>query len=152
MRIENRNPIVEIQETVEVIQGNHSIILEKGDKIEIIGGKLQEKEDYYDPNYGGTSQYYKNIFGLKYTDSVKYFAGEFEAYWLIDLIGSYFKKLRAYEFLVITVDVKGDEAVLTAREDTDMPIILKKNIDFTDLKVNVKFYLSDGVLMFPSDY
>lgn len=152
MRIENKNPIVEIKETTEVIQGNHSIILEKGDKIEIIGGKLQEKEDYYDPNYGGTSQYYKNIFGLKYTDSVKHFAGEYGAYWLIDLIGSYFKKLRKYSFLIIYLDVKGDEAVLTAREDIDMPIILKKNIDFTDLKVNVKFYLSDGVLMFPSDY
>ena len=152
MRIENRNPIVEIQETVEVIQGNHSIILEKGDKIEIIGGKLQEKEDYYDPNFYGTSVYYKSMFGLKYTESIKSFATEYEAYWLIDLIGSYFKKLRAYEFLVITVDVKGDEAVMTVREDTDMPIILKKNIDYTDLKVNVKFYLTNDVLMFPSDY
>ncbi|NCB02065.1 MAG: hypothetical protein EOM67_07840 [Spirochaetia bacterium] len=71
---------------------------------------------------------------------------------MIDLIGSYFKKLRAYEFLVITVDVKGDEAVMTVREDTDMPIILKKNIDYTDLKINVKFYLTNDVLMFPSDY
>jgi hypothetical protein len=50
------------------------------------------------------------------------------------------------------VDVKGDKAVMTVREDTDMPIILKKNIDYTDLKVNVKFYLTNDVLMFPSDY
>ena len=152
MRIENRNPIVEIQETVEVIQGNHSIILEKGDKIEIIGGSIQEAVEYYDPEFNGTSRYFKNILGLKYTESVKYFAEEHGAFWLVDMIGSYLNKLRKYSFLIIYLDVKGDEAVLTAKEDTDMPIILKKNIDFTDLKVNVKFYLSDGVLMFPSDY
>lgn len=151
MRIEKKNPIVEIQETTEIVQGGHSLILEKGDKVEVITA-MNEATDYYDPNFYGTSVYYKSMFGLKYTESIKSFATEYEAYWLIDLIGSYFKKLRAYEFLVITVDVKGDEAVMTVREDTDMPIILKKNIDYTDLKVNVKFYLTNDVLMFPSDY
>ncbi|NCB02064.1 MAG: hypothetical protein EOM67_07835 [Spirochaetia bacterium] len=79
MRVEKKNPIVEIQETTEIVQGGHSLILEKGDKVEVITA-MNEATDYYDPNFYGTSVYYKSMFGLKYTESIKSFAKEYEAY------------------------------------------------------------------------
>jgi hypothetical protein len=89
---------------------------------------------------------------VSHTDSVKYFAEKKKAYWAIDVVNSYFPKLSRYDFLVLTFDVKGKSCRFEAREDTGSPVIVKQNITYTDLDQSVKMYLSNGVLMFPSDY
>ena len=44
----------------------------------------------------GTENYWRHLFGLKYTDGVKAHADIAEAYWLIDAIASYQVELKKY--------------------------------------------------------
>jgi len=110
--------------------------------------------EYYDPCFYGTEQYWKMpYFGeFGYTDSVKHFCTEYEAYWTLDVIASYYKELKKYAFLVITFDVADSKCVFNAREDTGRKAVCMQKIEYTDLKISVKLYLTNSVLMFPSDY
>lgn len=115
--------------------------------------KLLRESQYYDPNFGGTETYYKHpMFKFNYTESVKYFCEEKEAYWVLDVVGSYMRKFMRYNFLILIFDVNDGEAVFYAQEDTGQSKIVRQEIPYTDLDVSVKFYLIDNVLMFPSDY
>lgn len=139
--------IFEIQEEVALQQKDGVVILEVGDKIQVV-------EDYYDPRRGPGDTYYTNpLYSMKYTLGVKEFASEMRAYWLVDLIGIYYTKdIATRPFLIVTVDVTGNSAVITFKEDTYAPVIATKEIDYTDLPVSVRFYLIDGILLFPSEY
>lgn len=107
---------------------------------------------YYDPYMNGTEVYWTSMFGFNYTDSVKYFAQIYNAYWTIDLIGSYLPKLKALDFLVIYFDVENNQCNFYVKEDADTPDIVSQFIYYTDLTVSIKLYLTNSVLMFPSDY
>lgn len=108
--------------------------------------------DYYDPCYNGTDQLWRHPLGLNYTDSVRDFCREKSAYWTLDVVASYLPQLHGYEFLVICFDVDGNRCSFYAREDSDLPNVIRQDIPFTDLCVSIKLYLVDAVLMFPSDY
>lgn len=98
----------------------------------------------------GTEEWHKHQFGLKYTDGVKFLAENSGAYWLVDAIASYQKK---ESFQLWTLTVTDHRAVLEMREDSDAPIIVQQNIEFTDFPLpEIKLYLVDGVLMLPSEY
>lgn len=109
---------------------------------------------FYDPGFHGTESYHKHMFGLKFTDSVNFFAKEKGAYWLIDVVASYRRAVGNKPFVVcyLIKNKTGDGAKFSMREDSDRPDFVKQAIQFTDLDVNVKMYLDNGVLMFPSDH
>lgn len=109
------------------------------------------KKTYYDPGFHGTDNYYKApAINFVYTDSVKYFCHEKEAYWILDVISSYNFK---YDFLVLTFDLTGENAVVfTAKEDDGRPNIAEQYIPFTTLDVSVKLYMEGNVVLFPSDH
>lgn len=107
---------------------------------------------YYDPCYHGTETYWRHPFGLLYTDSVRDFAETYQAYWSLDVVASYLPEIKQYEFLVIYFDVKDETCSFYCREDSDTPNVIEQYIEYTDLKVSVKLYLVDKILMFPSDY
>ena len=111
-------------------------------------------KDYYDPCFYGTETYWKMpYFGeFAYTDSVKSFCTKYEAYWTLDVIASYYKEFKKYSFLVITFDVANSSCIFNAREDTGKKPVRTQNIEYTDLTVSIKLYLTNNVLMFPSDY
>ena len=110
-------------------------------------------ENYYDPQFMGTEQYYRHPIGaFLYTDSIKHFCEKKEAWWTLDLIGSYVPILKKYDFLVLTFDVTGNTAVFHAKEDTDQPDIVTQEIEYTDLPESVKLYWENGVALFPSDH
>jgi hypothetical protein len=109
------------------------------------------ERNYYDPRYNGTDNYWKHPLGLVYTDSVKAFCIEHQAYWTIDVVASYLPTLRHYPFLVIYFDVDESRCSFYAIEDTGEPDIIRQEIEYTDLKVSIRLYLIDGILMFPSD-
>ncbi|MBN2088202.1 hypothetical protein JW964_01240 [candidate division KSB1 bacterium] len=45
------------------------------------------------------------------------------------------------------------ERIVTMKEDTDMPIVIKQKIPYTDFPLtSTKLYLVDEVLMFPAEY
>ncbi len=106
----------------------------------------------------GTECYYKHWLGLKYTDGVKYLCDSCQSYWLIDAIASY--QTRKFltdpmlaEFQCWTLKVNPDKsATLTCERNTD-DIAVKQKIPFTDFPLNsIKLYLTDRVLLLPSEY
>lgn len=108
--------------------------------------------DYYDPNSGGTENYWKHPLGFVFTDDVKEFVEEYKAYWTLDVVGSYMPKFKKYDFLLLTFDVEDSKCTFTAKEDLGQPNIIRQFIPFTDLTVSIKLYLDNGVLMFPGSY
>lgn len=117
---------------------------------------MPKERDYYDPKFYGTENWYKGM-GFLYTDSVKSHSMEFAAYWILDVVGSYMDKIRASkeDFLIFTFDVDDSKCRFECKND-NRKIILSQDIEYTDLKHSVKFWMEyDGVhyvLMFPSDH
>ena len=105
-------------------------------------------------SFTGTEYYYRHFTGLKFTDGIKYLADKTDCYWLIDLIGSYQNLLKEIPFQVWTVKVnKGGYAVVTCREDTNEPVIVKQEIEYTDFPLSeFECYCIDGVLILKSEY
>lgn len=112
---------------------------------------MSDITNYYDPNFNGTETWWKHPYGLLYTDSVRDFAEKNGAYWAIDVVASYLPDLKQYDFLVCYFDVAGNHCSFYCREDTALPDIVRQEIEYTDLKMSIRLYLIDGVLMFPSD-
>lgn len=111
------------------------------------------EKDYYDPGFHGTEQYHRHpIGGVLFTDSVNFFCEEFQAWWTLDVVGSYQERLKPFDFLVVTFDVDGSEAVFTVKEDDGIPPLITQEIEFTDLKVSIKLFYENGILLFPSDH
>lgn len=115
---------------------------------------------YYDPQSTRTEKYnrFNTLSPLVCTDAVLEFAREYKAFWALDIVASYGRKLRDYtrrtsnRFFILTFDVKDGKCTFRAREDTDSAIIVQQRIEYTDLSVSVKWYFIDGVVLFPSEY
>lgn len=102
----------------------------------------------------GSLSYFRHITGGIYTEGVQNVAEIAGAYWLIDDIFSYARK---EEIQFWTLEVKGAKAVLTMREDSDRPEIVRREIEFTDFPEGTwKFYVAMQekvpVLMVPREY
>lgn len=111
----------------------------------------EEIKDGLSQCYGGTEQYYNHwTKSIKFTDGVKNLAESAECYWLIDAIASYRRKEHFQVWKLIVTDSK---AVLTMQEDSDMPIIVKQKIGYTDFPLpEITLWLIDGVLIHPNEY
>ncbi len=111
--------------------------------------KTLVKEDL--SQFTGTAKYYKHFTGsLVYTDGVKYLADKAGAHWLIDIVASYRRK---EPFQVWELKVADQKGVVTMKEDTDKPELVKQKIPFTDFPLeSITLYLIDGVLLLPSEY
>ena len=108
-------------------------------------------------NFIGTENYFKHSIGnFNYTDGIKFLAEQAQCYWLVDLVGSYqhLKKVKDAPFQLWELTVNEDNsAVVTMKEDSDMPVIIKQEIPFTDFPLaHIKLYLTDNVLLLPSEY
>jgi hypothetical protein len=106
----------------------------------------------------GTENWWKHWTGrITFTDGVKFLAEKAGAFWLIDLVASHqTARLRQEEFQVwiLTVDrSKTPMAVATCQADTDEPLLVKQEIEYTDFPLPlIKLWLVDGVLMLPGEY
>ena len=113
----------------------------------------------------GTTQYIKHFTGLLvFTDGVNQLRQDADAFWLVDAIASYQIEHKDKEFQIweLAVDTEKKTAVLTMKEDSDKPKLVKKEIAFTDFPLsNVKIYVQLGsidgvnpvlVLMLTSEY
>jgi len=115
---------------------------------------IAEREiDYYDPQFCGTDNHWSlPSGGFKYCDSIKHFCTEYQAYWTLDVVNSYIKELKEFGFAVIYFDVKDGKCTFHVKRDSNLPDIVCQEIPFTDLTVSVKWFLEEGVLLFPSDH
>lgn len=104
--------------------------------------------------FTGTENWYRHWLGILYTDGVKFLAEKAGAYWLIDAVASYQRKLKDVPFQVWTLDVKKDNsAILQMREDSDMPVRVEQVIEYSDFPLeSIRLYFIDGVLLLPSEY
>ncbi|MBD6621164.1 hypothetical protein FNW02_37085 [Komarekiella sp. 'clone 1'] len=107
--------------------------------------------------YTGSEVVYRRSLGmLRYTEKVKYLAQATQCYWLLDAIGSYQHRLqsnpRLQEFQVWRLVVENESGVLICEEDTDIEV-LRQKIPYTDFPLTeITLYLTQKVLMLPSEY
>jgi hypothetical protein len=103
--------------------------------------------------FTGTSKYYNLGFGLKATEGIKYLADTAKCYWLLDVVASYQKRLKDYPFQIWQIVVKNKKAVVSCKEDTDMPNLVIQAIKYTDFPLDVfEFYCIDGIILLKSEY
>ena len=109
-------------------------------------------------HFTGSELFHKHWLGrFVYTDGVEYLAEKCGAYWLLDAIASWQPtalkddKLREIQFWRLAV--KPDHtAVLYCERDTN-DVAFKQDIPFTDFPLDeIKLYLSNSVLLLPSEY
>jgi hypothetical protein len=116
--------------------------------------------------FTGTEQYYYNALNknIRYTDGFKYFLEKAECYWFLVIILTEIinqaKKWTADEgdeffVLRLTVSTKNTATISVRSENKngEDKIIWTKNIEFTDAPEGEwKFYLTNNVLLLPSEY
>lgn len=108
--------------------------------------------------YTGTEQWYRHGLNkqMLYTDGVEFFAenaGEHGAYWLLDIVATeYWPLLKKEPFLTIFVTVQNNAAKIEVTNGNER-ILKTRELEYTDLQEGVwKFYLTDNVLLLPSEY
>ncbi|MBI3258242.1 MAG: hypothetical protein HYZ54_01985 [Ignavibacteriae bacterium] len=106
--------------------------------------------------FSGTTQYYRHLLGVLFTDGIKYLADECQCYWLLDLIVSWqtHQHVREQEFQVfkLKVDVSNRTAVVTIEDGNDN-IIQTQKIPFTDFPLDsIEIWYSNKVMYLPSEH
>lgn len=107
--------------------------------------------------FTGTACWYRHWGNrnLTFTDGAKYVAEVGGAYWLVDeiaLVQLYEANVKAEPFQLWKLAVADTWGVLTC-EDGDGREIYRKDIPFTDFpRKEIQFFLTDNVLMLPSEY
>jgi hypothetical protein len=112
------------------------------------------------PGFYGNDNYYRYNGGLMLTDGVKYLADSAECYWLLDILWSYQRDprvrndeaLQGIQFWTLKVDLEKRTAVVTLERDSD-DVVLTQKIPYTDCPLpEIKLYLSNKVILLPSEY
>ena len=75
--------------------------------------------------FNGTDNYYTHLFGIVYTDGIRYLAEECQCYWLIDLVASYQSEqdVKKEEFQVYKLRVNSDKSAVVEISDGNDNII-----------------------------
>lgn len=110
--------------------------------------------------FTGTENYHRHaLSGMVYTDGVKYLAEAVGAFWLIDAIASHQGRadLRAERLQLWRLEVADGRARLTCSRDIEngrpVDVYVTQDIEFTDFPLPaVTLYVTDGVLLLPSEY
>lgn len=108
-------------------------------------------------NFNGTENYYKSTFNkLKLTDGINFLRNKVNCFWLIDIVESTqnLKKIKEnVGFILWKIEVKDKSFIVTARADTDTPILYKQEGTYTDFPLKeFEFYQINDVLLLKSEY
>lgn len=102
----------------------------------------------------GTEAYHKvNLTPFVVTDGVFYFAQTGEAFWAVDEICTNAMELQRKEpFLAVKLTSKDNKAELVF-DDGNYNVLRKIDYPYTDLEEGeYKFYVTNGVVLLPSEY
>lgn len=108
-------------------------------------------------NFTGTETWWRHNLNraMTYTDGVKFFAENAGggAYWFLDVVATeVFPLLKDEEFILVVLHSFDDKALLFA-DDGNGNKLWQRDIEYTDCPEGVwKFYLTDNVLLLPSEY
>jgi len=111
----------------------------------------------------GTEQYYRVLpfSPIVCTDGVQYLQLKSQCNWLLVDIISYQTDPRIasqkFQLWILKVDLEKQTAVLTMQSDSDRPVLVRKEYQFTDFPLaEMKlYYIDDGtykVILLPSEY
>jgi hypothetical protein len=108
--------------------------------------------------FTGTETWFRHalVRSMLYTEGVRFFAeegGEQGAYWFLDVVATEcFPLLPKEPFLYLVLSVRNQRATLRVEDGNDR-VLRGKRIDYTDLQPgDWRFYLTDNVLLLPSEY
>ena len=103
----------------------------------------------------GTENWHRHALNkqLLLTDGVVYFADQAGAWWFLDIIATEVMRFHPLKpFLLIALHVREGEADILVG-DGDGENLYKRHIHFTDAPDGLwRFYLTDNVLLLPSEY
>lgn len=113
--------------------------------------------------FTGTETWFRHalVRAMLYTEGVQFFAeqgGQQGAYWFLDIVATeYFPMLKKQPFLSIRLLVarpsETERTALIQVDDGNGKILKERAIEFTDMQPGEwKFYLTDNVLLLPSEY
>jgi hypothetical protein len=109
--------------------------------------------------FTGTEDWYRHALvpSVLYTDGARHVAQAGGAYWLLDEI-ALAQRFEAnvakepFQLWTLTVDLVRHSAVLIC-EDGNCRVVLTKAITYTDFPLaKIKFYVTDNVILLPSEY
>jgi|SRR5581483_4311099 len=107
--------------------------------------------------FTGTDNWYQHglVRSITYTDGAKYVAETGGAYWLLDEIAlaqRFSAAVKREPFQVWKLTVCEHKGVLIC-DDGDGKVVYTKQVPFTDFPLSeIKFYLTDNVILLPSEY
>ena len=108
-------------------------------------------------NFYGTEKWYRHplLGAMLYTEGVQFFAENAGggAYWFLDIVATeIFPLLKKQPFMVVSIDVEEEATTITANDGNGNQLFLKE-INWTDCPEGAgEFYLTDNVLLLPSEY
>lgn len=108
--------------------------------------------------FTGTEEWYRHplVRKILYTEGAKYVADNGGAYWLIDEL-AFSQSIPAVareRFQVWNLKVnQADNSAVLRCEDGNYNIVFSKMIDYTDFPLDeIRFFLTDNVILLPSEY
>lgn len=104
--------------------------------------------------FTGTENWYRHPLArsMTYTDGVKFFADHAGAYWLVDVMATQ-PEIAQAPFSHVALLVKEDETASLVADDGDGNVQYSRDIAFTDCPHGLwQFYVTDSVIMLPSEY
>lgn len=104
----------------------------------------------------GSTQYVKIPFSnCVFTDGINDLINKCGCWWLISDLGievSHKERLQK-PFLIVTIKVKDNKAIVTLKEDINEKPILIKKYDYTDFPLSeYEFYICDNVFLLKGEY
>ncbi len=119
---------------------------------------MKEKEILKElKNFTGTEYYHRSTFGkLKLTDGINWLRNEINCFWLIDIVESvqHLKKIKEnQEFILWKIEINNKEFIVTARADTNTPILYEQKGSYTDFPLKeFEFYQINEVVLLKGEY
>ncbi len=107
--------------------------------------------------FTGTESYTQYSSHIKLTDGALFLAEQAQAFWLIDLFGSYLVGLRdKEEFVCLKIQTKSNQAVVSIEDGNDN-LFAKQEILYTDFPLSILilyacWFGTSWVVMLPSEY
>lgn len=110
-------------------------------------------------HFSGTGTWFRHMLvrAMLYTEGVQFFAengGVHGAYWFLDIVATeFFPLLTKQPFLLIIMEVSAAEKATITVENGNKKVVVTRQVDFTDMQPGLwRFYLTDNVLLLPSEY
>lgn len=109
-------------------------------------------------NFYGTEKWYRHalVRSMLYTDGVQYFAENAGdgAYWFLDIVATEIYPLKGTNpFMTVKLLSKDNKPTIVAEDGNKNVVFTRDDIEYTDCPEGVwEFFLTDNVLLLPSEY